>query len=212
MASLDPTEVEAALATYYDQEGDERLSWPVDPHRLAARDGFLESLPSGAKGCILEIGSGPGRDATAFVEAGHDYIAIDLCIEHLRRCRTTGALVALASVRGLPFPSASFDAVWTMSTLMHVPDSAINLALSEVSRVLKPGGVAAVGVWGGPDVEDHSIDDRRRGREPRLFSRRSNDRWRSMLTAIGTVEVFKNWGDDDDFFYQWALVRGQSHA
>jgi SAM-dependent methyltransferase len=209
MESLDPAEVEAALAAFYDQEGDERSSRPIDPRRVAARDAFLDSLSTGARRSILEIGSGPGRDATAFIDAGHRYVAIDLSIEHARRCQTRGAHVALASARGLPFPAASFDAVWTMSTLMHVPDSAIGVALAEVSRVLRSGGTAAIGVWGGPDVEDHSNDDVRQGRPPRLFSRRSSERWKSMLAVVGTVEEFETWGGDDDFFYQWAVVRRQ---
>ncbi|HUS21357.1 MAG TPA: hypothetical protein VMZ66_05005, partial [Aeromicrobium sp.] len=78
----------------------------------------------------------------------------------------------------------------------------------ELSRVLKPGGVAAIGVWGGRDVEDYSREDQVAGRTPRLFCRRSDERWRSMLGAIGSVEVFETWRDDDhDFYYQWATVR-----
>ena len=116
--------------------------------------------------------------------------------------------MARASVRHLPFRTAAFDSVWSMSTLMHVPDSAIATALSEVARVLKPGGAAAIGVWGGRDVEGYSREDQVAGRTPRLFSRRSDERWRSMLGAIGNVEVFETWRDDDhDFYYQWATVR-----
>lgn len=207
MDSVDPVDVETSLAAYYDEEGDERLNRPMDPRRVAARDGFLATIATGGERCVLEIGSGPGRDAAAFINAGHCHIAVELSGEHARRCQTTGSRVIRASVRRLPFPTASFDSIWTMSTLMHVPDSAIVLALSEVTRVLKPGGVAAIGVWGGPDVEELSSEDQLRGREPRLFSRRSNKRWRGMLDGIGTVEDFKTWGDDHDFFYQWATVR-----
>ncbi|MBW8826678.1 MAG: class I SAM-dependent methyltransferase [Acidobacteria bacterium] len=207
MEPLDPVQVEAALASYYDQEGEERLTRSVDPRRQAARDGFLASLSTGVPRAVLEIGAGPGRDTTAFLDAGHRYVAVDPSIEHARRCHRTGAPVVLASARQLPFPTASFDAVWTMSMLMHIPNSAIDLALAEVTRVLVPGGIAALGVWGGPDVENHSQDEVRNGRPPRLFSRRSNERWRSMLADVGSVEAFETWGGDVDFFYQWAVVR-----
>jgi SAM-dependent methyltransferase len=208
MVEQDPDQVEVALAAYYDAEGDERLTRPVDPRRRAARNRFLASLSPGAPHAVLEIGSGPGRDAVAFIGAGHHYVAVELSIEHARRCHTTGAPVVLASARRLPFAAASFDAVWTMSTLMHVPNSAIGAALSEVSRVLAPGGTAAVGVWGGPDIEEHRNEDLH-GRPPRLFSRRSSERWQSMLTDVGTVEAFETWGGEADFFYQWAVVRKQ---
>jgi hypothetical protein len=86
---------------------------------------------------------------------------------------------------------------------MHVPNAAIAEALGEIRRVLVPGALAAIGVWGGPDVEDHGDTG-----GPRLFSRRSEQRWRQMLGLVGTVEEFENWHPDlDDFGYQWALVR-----
>ncbi len=94
-----------------------------------------------------------------------------------------------------------------MSTLMHVPNGAIGSALSEVSRVLKPAGTAAIGVWGGPDIEDYSDKDLREGKPPRFFSRRSDKRWMAMLREVGAVEVFESWGSNEDFFYQFAVVR-----
>jgi len=210
MTNFDAATVEAELSAYYDTEGDERSARPVDPRRAAARESFLASL-SGNSRRVLEVGCGPGRDASAFIDAGHEYIAVDLSIEPARRCSRVGGEVALASVRCLPFRPGSFDAIWTMSTLMHVPDSAIESALAEVRRALVVGGVAAIGVWGGPDVESYS-DESLKGRPSRLFSRRSAERWRSMLAAIGTVMAFETWGEDADFPYQLALVRKDAAA
>lgn len=113
----------------------------------------------------------------------------------------------LASARYLPFLDDSFDAMWSMSTLMHVPNSAIREALHEARRVLAPGAVAAIGVWGGPDVEDYG-DRRECGGHRRLFSRRSDDTWRQLLDLLGEVTNFETWNqDDDDFWYQWSLLR-----
>ena len=209
MSSLDPDKIEAELVAYYDGEGDHRLHRPIEPERVAARATFLRAISHGGPKSVLEIGSGPGRDARAFVEAGHRYVAVDLSFEHIRRCRAITARVARASVRRLPFRTASFDSIWTMSTLMHVPESAISQALSELSRVLNPGGLAAIGVWGGRDVEERRSEDILEGKPPRLFSRRSNERWRTMLTAVGDIEAFETWGHEHDFFYQWALLRSE---
>lgn len=204
--TLDPDAVEADLVAYYDGEGDDRLQREVNPRREGGRTTFVASLPAGSR--VLEIGSGPGRDARAFLDAGHRYTAIDLSFEHIRRCRDQGAPVARASVRQVPFRDRSFDAVWTMSTLMHVPETAIAGVLGEVWRVLAPGGVLVAGVWGGRDEERTSDRDAETGRPPRLFSRRSDERWRAMLATVGAVETFEVWRyDETDFVYQWAIVR-----
>ena len=47
-------------------------------------------------------------------------------------------------IRSLPFAEAAFDFVYTMGTIEHVRE--YELAIREVSRVLKPGGRALIGV------------------------------------------------------------------
>ncbi len=47
-------------------------------------------------------------------------------------------------IRSLPFAAGSFDFVYTMGTIEHVRE--YELAIREVSRVLKPGGIAVIGV------------------------------------------------------------------
>jgi SAM-dependent methyltransferase len=154
---------------------------------------------------LLEIGIGPGRDAIAFVDRGVTTIGVDLSPAFAIHATNVGAHVALGSARRLPFREAAFDAVWTMSTLMHIPNTAITAALAEIRRVVARGGVAAIGVWGGADVEDHLSG---RYDPPRLFSRRTDDRWLAMLATVGTVEHFETWTDGEDpFHYQWARVR-----
>ena len=201
----DADAIEAALTRYYDQESADRADRAVDPQRAAARAGFVGRLTAEGRRSLLEIGIGPGRDAATFVEHGIATTGIDLSWEHARRASALGAGVVVGSVRALPFARASFDALWSMSTLMHVPDSAIVAALDEVGRVLMPGAVAAIGVWGGPDVEHHSDVDRYD--PPRFFSRRSDDRWLELLERIGDVESFEPWTGEDDFWYQWAIIR-----
>ena len=201
----DARQVELDLVAYYDQEADFRAGQPLDGPRLEARSEFLSRWmpPSGR---MLEVGTGAGRDTGYFAEQGVDIHGIDLSNEQLRHAQAAGGLVALASVRALPFPDETFDAVWTMSTLMHVPDSAIESALAELRRVLAPGAVAAIGVWGGPDIEEPVSDEKYE--PPRFFSRRSDERWQDMLTSLGRVEDFRTGARRADaFWYQWAIIR-----
>lgn len=51
---------------------------------------------------------------------------------------------AVADIRDLPFGDASFDAIYSMGTIEHFPDS--ERALVEMVRVLRPGGCAIIGV------------------------------------------------------------------
>jgi SAM-dependent methyltransferase len=73
---------------------------------------------------------------------------IDLSEAVVRRAR--GAFdgdplrCAMSDVRALPFPDASFDAVYSMGTIEHFDETV--RAVDEIARVLKPGGRAIVGV------------------------------------------------------------------
>ncbi|MGY6501774.1 MAG: GNAT family N-acetyltransferase [Acidimicrobiales bacterium] len=202
-AQHEPSTIERALITFYDQEASERASRPLESGRVAARDRFLALLgPTDRR--VLELGPGAGRDSAALIAAGWSVVGVDLLFEQLRHARSVGlAGATVGTVRQLPFPDSSFGALWTMSTLMHVPNETIDDALRELRRIMVPGSLASIGVWGGPDVEDHGDTG-----GSRLFSRRSDTRWRQLIAKIGEVELFENWHPDrDDFWYQWAVVR-----
>jgi len=80
----------------------------------------------------LEIGSSKGL----FQDLVDDYIGVDIA-ETLSRYYHKKFI----SVHGseLPFPDESFDAVFTYATHEHIPD--LETALTEIVRVLRPGGV-----------------------------------------------------------------------
>ena len=51
---------------------------------------------------------------------------------------------AMSDVRALPFPSNTFDLIYSMGTIEHFPD--FRVAVDELFRVLRPGGTAIIGV------------------------------------------------------------------
>lgn len=100
---------------------------------------------------VLEIGPGLGTDHAQFARAGAFMYALDLTTRHLqltRRCFETEGIVTRpvrGDAEGLPFADGSFDVVYTYGVLHHTPDTAG--AVNEIHRVLRPGGLAIVGLY-----------------------------------------------------------------
>jgi SAM-dependent methyltransferase len=75
---------------------------------------------------------------------------IDVADTTARKARARGGAlglpihVAVADAAALPFAADAFDCVYTMGTLEHLPEA--DRAVAEIVRVVKPGGVAIVGV------------------------------------------------------------------
>jgi SAM-dependent methyltransferase len=119
-------------------------------------------FPVGPGDRVLDMGCGAGRHAFALYRRGADVVALDMDAAELKDVAGMfQALVAegeapqdatAGAVRGtayaLPFPDASFDRVVAAEVLEHLPED--TRAMSELFRVLKPGGLMAVTVprWG----------------------------------------------------------------
>ena len=84
------------------------------------------------------------------VRAGMEVTGIDIsevvvkrAIENFQQ-RGLKARFVQGDIRDLPFSDNEFDYLYTMGTIEHVPDP--ERAIKEIHRVLKPGGVAVIGV------------------------------------------------------------------
>ena len=120
---------------------------------------LLKLIP--ATGKILEIGCGTGGFLQAAAEAGRDVTGVDIASRWLVIARKRLSILQPASnikIRAacaemLPFADASFDHVVADSLLEHLED--VHKALSEIDRVLRPGGTAVFWspnrYWIGPD-------------------------------------------------------------
>ena len=100
---------------------------------------------------VLEIGVGLGADHQRFAQAGARLTGIDLterAVEHTRRRFDLFGLksdLRVADAEALPFLDESFDWVYSWGVLHHSPDTA--KGVSEVLRVLRPGGSAKVMIY-----------------------------------------------------------------
>lgn len=114
---------------------------------------FVERLLAlGARGRMLDVGTGPGHVPVLVCERSADarVVGVDLSRHMLARAEARRARsphrerlsFAVADAKRLDFADASFDAVFSNTILHHIPDPRPFLA--ELARVLRPGGVLLV--------------------------------------------------------------------
>jgi len=182
---------EQRLAEFYNRRAASGWDHTLAPRRVEERDRFISLLKAEGRHDVLEIGTGAGLDGLKFVQAGIHYTGVDLSGEQVRQARSKGLDVSVASARRLPFAESTFPAVWTMSTLLHIPAADIDGVLRELVRVAAPNAPIAVGLWSGEDVEGLNPED---DLEPRrFFSRRSDETVRRVFGRYGEIEVFVTW-------------------
>jgi SAM-dependent methyltransferase len=189
------------MRDYYDAE----LSTTVDPAPGSCRSlrlqDFVDACQTSQLERVVEVGSGAGRDGRVMGAAGLHYTGVDLAAVGVQLCHGVGLRAVQASATALPFKNGSFDAGWTMSTLMHLPGDDIELALAELGRVIRRGGLLEVGVWGADELQTR-IDD-----QGRYFRHRTDDQVRDLLAVVGEVVGFATWDHlSHGGHYQWARV------
>jgi SAM-dependent methyltransferase len=92
---------------------------------------------------VLDLGSGSGGFAVMLQRAGHEVFCLDRAVHRVAGLpdRLGTRLHVAGQVESLPFLSCNFDVVTAAATLHRF---APGLALTEIARVLRPGGRFAV--------------------------------------------------------------------
>ena len=132
------------------EPGSRRFYELVEEHRYAKEWHIPAAADfAGTAGLkVLEIGCGLGTDGAQFAKAGADYTGVDLTEAAVELARKRFELTDLhgkfqtADAENLEFPNDSFDLVYSHGVLHHTPDT--ERAVSEIHRVLRPGGRAVV--------------------------------------------------------------------
>ncbi|HEV8274489.1 MAG TPA: class I SAM-dependent methyltransferase [Streptosporangiaceae bacterium] len=117
--------------------------------RIAAN--VAAAAPEGAR--VLEVGCGPGRLSILLARRhGLDVTGLDLDPDMVERARANAARSAeehgrvpsflVGDVASLAFPDRSFDLVVSTLSMHHWANP--TAGLSEIGRVLRPGGLALV--------------------------------------------------------------------
>ncbi|MFB9238790.1 class I SAM-dependent methyltransferase [Plantactinospora siamensis] len=172
-------EVVGPLRTAYDAGAAARDRVDKEPWKLAERQGFADRLSPGAR--LLEIGAGTGQDSVHFQRQGFEVVAADLSPEMVERCRAKGIEAYAMDFLQLEFPAASFDAVFAMNCLLHVPNHDLPEVLATIRAILRPGGLLFIGVYGGGESAEGPLvgDDHV---PPRFFSFRTDEQLLGFAT------------------------------
>jgi SAM-dependent methyltransferase len=129
---------------FFERVDREFFSWnaPLHDHRPFGRLFPFGSYGQGSR--VLEIGCGMGTMAMLWALNGADVTAVDLnptAVEQTTRrfeIKGLAADIHLEDANRLALPDAHFDYAYSWGVLHHSPN--LEQSLSEMMRVLKPGG------------------------------------------------------------------------
>jgi SAM-dependent methyltransferase len=167
------------VAVAYQEEFRDALArQPVERAVLA----LFASLVDGP---VLEVGCGTGIVTAHLHGLGVDLRGVDLSPGMLEVARRTCPDVAfeVASMLDLPHADAAFAGVVAWYSTIHVPDESLPTALSELARVLRPGGHLMVAFQVGDEPLHltsglgHELD--------LVFHRRRPERMAALLADAG---------------------------
>jgi dolichol-phosphate mannosyltransferase len=132
------------LAADYDYRAHDSVIW-LQRYWQRSRYRYITELIAG-QGVVLDVGCGSSHIIGALP---HGSVAMDVLMNKLRFARRFPTWLIRASGFAIPFPDESFPCVLCSQVIEHVPmDSPI---LSELVRVLKPGGRLVLGT---PDYDN----------------------------------------------------------
>jgi ubiquinone/menaquinone biosynthesis C-methylase UbiE len=171
---------------------------------------FLTALGDAGQGHLLDVACGPGVVTAAIASTAASVVALDATDEMLEKARVRCATANLANVRfkrgdaeHLPFDEAQFDGVVTRSAVHHFANP--QRALTEMFRVLRPGGTAViVDVVSSEELEESNLQNAiERLRDPSHVRMLRATELDACIAGAGFCNLVRTTWDKQREFEEW---------
>jgi SAM-dependent methyltransferase len=154
----------------------------------------IEAAEMGANDEVLDVACGPGLVACAAARGARHVVGIDLTPAMIEEAKALQSRLGLSNlewhigdVAALPFATDRFAAVLIRYSLHHMLDP--KQALSEMVRVVRPGGRVVIADIVLPTEHGRAYDDAERLRDPSHVRVLSNVELGRLIADVGLVEV-----------------------
>lgn len=146
--AINPSKEYQGWEEKYLKQKDGAPSWSETPQPQVKE--FFESLSE--KSLVVDLGAGDGRNSKVGLQNGHQVVlldisktALEIAVEGLEAGKFPKGLGVLGNLEDLPFSSSQFDGAICLDTLPQVFN--LERAISEIHRILKPGGKCLLNVF-----------------------------------------------------------------
>lgn len=197
--------IKTNLKKYYDQEAALRNQSEKEEWKKAQRSRFCSYIRAERKTSLLEIGAGTGNDSQYFMDCGLSVVAVDLSSEMVKICKDKLIEAYELDFYNLLALNRTFDCVWSMNSLLHVPKPDLPQVFSEINNALNDNGLFYMGVYGGVDTESDFINEV--CETPRYFSYLSEHKLKEALGNIFDIVDYQQIDVGRNADFQAAIMR-----
>lgn len=205
MKSCEWKDIRSNIIRAYDSDAPRRVEAKQQLWKQKERRVFLSYLQSEKKRTLLDVGAGTGNDSLYFKKHGLRVTATDISPEHIRYCKKRGLRAILLDMYDLHKLQRKYDAVYSMSSLVHIPKKDLRRVLRKIKRLLNPGGLFYLGMYGGVDVE--GVYEKDHCRPKRFFSLHKTPDLLVIVQEYFNLEYFKNLVPFKDGVFQSMILR-----
>jgi SAM-dependent methyltransferase len=204
---MNKIELRDNLRATYNKYAQERETSTMQGWKIEERSKFLSLLQNEGKKALLEIGPGTGRDSKFFQDQGLDVVCIDLSPTMVEFCRQKGLTAYVMDMADIQFPAGSFDAVYSMNSLLHLTKAEFPAVLRNIDILLKTDGVVFIGLYGGQEYEGIWENDAYVPK--RFFSFFTDEGLKQEVTRVFDIVSFANiqTEPEDTLHFQALILR-----